>query len=112
MIFGYNIDESGRIIAFGYDFESYQNVYNESDPFSFEDAWLWKKDLTTGEWIYLPDITSVDKTITNVEYNWSTEKAYITIADQFRPGPHEFDCTTTWTETECMAAIESKFPTI
>src|SRR5690554_2773480 len=52
----------------------------------------------------------VNKTITNVKYDWNNEKAYITIADTNFPGPHEFDCTATWTEQDCIDAINQKFP--
>lgn len=51
----------------------------------------------------------INTSITNVEYDWNNEKAYITIADTNFPGPHEFDCITTWTEQDCIDAINSKF---
>src|SRR5690554_3739519 len=51
----------------------------------------------------------VNKAITNVKYDWNNEKAYITIADTNFPGPHEFDCQTTWTDQDCIDAINSKF---
>ena len=70
---------------------------NEHFDFVFntqEDYEKWLKD-------------GVDKTITNVKYDWNNEKAYITIADTNFPGPHEFDCTTIWTEQDCINAINS-----
>ncbi len=51
----------------------------------------------------------VDKSITNVKYDWNNEKAYITIADTNFPGPHEFDCQRTWTDQDCIDAINQKF---
>ena len=51
----------------------------------------------------------VNKTITNVKYDWNNEKALITIADTNFPGPHEFDCTTTWTDQDCIDAINKRF---
>ena len=51
----------------------------------------------------------VNKTITNVRYDWDNEKAYITIADTNFPGPHEFECSETWTDQDCIDAINSKF---
>ncbi|MCT4587289.1 MAG: hypothetical protein N4A71_05660 [Carboxylicivirga sp.] len=52
----------------------------------------------------------VDKRIKKAEYDWTQNKALITIADPNFPGPHEFECTTTWTEVDCQAAINNKFP--
>ncbi|MGV8828258.1 MAG: hypothetical protein ACWA6U_08040 [Breznakibacter sp.] len=54
----------------------------------------------------------VDGTIKKVEYNWEEMTASITIADTNFPGPHIFQCTTTWTETDCQAAIEAKFNSV
>jgi len=103
----YSLDKNGYVSAIG----DYPFAFELTDePFSIEDYHCWKKNLTTGEWIYLPDITPVNKAITEVRYDWPNSKCFITIADQFRPGPHEFDCTHTWTDTDCKAAINTKFP--
>lgn len=51
----------------------------------------------------------VNATITKVEYDWENEKAYITIADLYNPGPHEFNCDETWTTEDCETAINNKF---
>jgi predicted alternative tryptophan synthase beta-subunit len=51
----------------------------------------------------------INKEIEKVEYDWNNEKAYITIADTNFPGPHEFNCTGTWDEQDCVNAISSKF---
>lgn len=53
--------------------------------------------------------SGLDKEIVNVQYDWNNDKAYITIADTNFPGPHEFDCTETWTEQDCINAINTKF---
>ena len=55
------------------------------------------------------DTTETDTTITKVEYDWENEKAYITIADTYNPGPHEFDCNETWTTEDCETVINEKF---
>lgn len=109
MNIGYNLDNNGNIICIGiYDKGNFE--YKVSDePFGIDTAHLYKKDLETGGWIYLPDVTPVDTTITKVEYDWNNNKAYITIADLYRSGPHEFDCDSNWTTTDCQNAINSKF---
>ena len=104
--FGYTLNSEGLIIACGY-VGSYDYYLDGSEPFSGFDCEFWKKDLRSGEWIYLPDITTVDKTIKNVEYNWQDMTASIYINDMYRPGPYVFDCTSTWTEHDCINAINS-----
>ena len=54
-------------------------------------------------------LNGVNKSIIKVEYNWQDMTASIIIADTNFPGPHLFQCTTTWTEADCQAAIEAKF---
>ena len=51
----------------------------------------------------------VNKAIVNVQYDWIEHKAYITIADTNFPGPHVFDCQTTWTDQDCINAINKRF---
>ena len=80
---------------------------NGSEPFSGFDCINYKKDIQTGGWIYLPDITPVDKTINNVVYDWQAMTVSIYINDMYRPGPYVFDCTGTWTEQDCINAINS-----
>jgi hypothetical protein len=104
----YSLNELGYVVAFGdWDFDT--EVTDE--PFNIDTMHLYKKDLDTGEWIYLPDVTDIDTEIVAVNYNWQDEKAYITIADPYQPGPHEFECTEEWTIDECEAAIAGKFAT-
>ena len=55
------------------------------------------------------ELVIINTEILKVEYDWNNEKAYITIADTNFPGPHEFDCIGTWTEQDCINAINSKF---
>lgn len=103
----YILNKYGQIISVG---KIHGGIdMDGSEPFSLDDFYMYKKDLQSGEWVYLPDITPVDKNIIDVKYDWQQMKVYITIADQFRPGPHEFDCTTTWTDQDCVDAINSKF---
>ncbi|TAJ13068.1 hypothetical protein DMA11_10405 [Marinilabiliaceae bacterium JC017] len=104
------MNSNGQITSISnVNIEKYQHQINGTEPFSLDNYFDWRKDLITGEWIYLPDITPVDKTIIEVNYNWQENKCYITIADQFRPGPYEFDCLHTWTDADCQAAIDNKF---
>ena len=104
--FGYTLSNEGRIIACGY-IGNYDNYIDGSEPFTGFDCEFWKKDLQTGEWVYLPDITPVDKSIRNVEYDWQAMTASIYINDIYRPGPYVFDCTSTWAEQDCINAINS-----
>ena len=106
--FRYTLDEFGYPMKFGYMVACGQEISDE-EPFKGFDIVRWRKDLETGQWVYLPDVTPVNKEIVNVKYDWQQMKAHITIADQFNPGPHEFDCTTTWTDQDCIDAINSKF---
>ncbi len=78
-------------------------------PFDINTYWMYKYDSENSEWIYLPDITDINTTIENVIYNWNTQKAYITIADIYRPGPYEFDCTEDWISEDCQNAIDNYF---
>ncbi len=107
--FRYSLNFEGIPIAFGYD-NNFENELDGTEPFTGFDIEFYKKDMATGKWIYLPDVTPVNKEIVDVKYDWNNEKAYITIADQFRPGPHEFDCQVTWTDQDCINAINQKFP--
>ena len=68
---------------------------------------LFGYDAELKKLIYLPDITPVDKTIRLVEYDWQDMKASIYINDIYNPGPHVFDCTSMWTEQDCINAINS-----
>ena len=106
--FRYELNSEGFPISYGYS-KGLPHPLDGSEPFSGFDIQFYKKDMSTGEWIYLPDVTPIDKNIIDVRYDWQQMKAFITIADQFRPGPHEFDCTTTWTDQDCIDAINSKF---
>lgn len=102
------IDEDGNVIEFGFINDG--TFFTGEEPFAGFDIQFYKKDMSTGEWIYLPDITPINKTILDVKYDWQQMKAYITIADQFRPGPYEFDCQHDWSSQDCIDAINSKFP--
>ena len=98
-----NMDERDAFEHINY----YDNYIDGSEPSTGFDCEFWKKDLQTGEWAYLPDITPVDKSINRVEYDWQAMTASIYINDLYRPGPYVFDCTSTWTEQDCINAINS-----
>ena len=104
--FGYTLNSECRIITCGH-VGNYDNYVDGSEPFTGFDCEFWKKDLNTGEWVYLPDITPVDKSIRNVEYDWNAMTASIYLNDLYRPGPYVFDCTSTWAEDDCINAINS-----
>lgn len=104
--FGYTLSREGRIIACGY-VGNYDNYIDGSEPFTDFDCEFWKKDLQTDEWLYLPDITPVDKSISRVEYDWQDMTASIYINDPYRPGPYVFECSSTWTEQDCINAINN-----
>ena len=101
------VDNQDIIIEYSTDDSKWEIVVDEI-PTMTRDNVTWHK-YNNGNIIYLPDVTPVNKRIIDVRYDWELMKAYITIADQFRPGPHEFDCTTTWTDQDCIDAINSKF---
>ena len=104
--FGYTLNSKGCIIACGY-VGNYNHYLDGSEPFTGFDCEFWKKDLQTGGWLYLPDSTPVDKSIRNVVYDWQAMTASIYINDLYRPGPYVFDCTSMWTEQDCINAINS-----
>nr|WP_321405885.1 hypothetical protein [uncultured Carboxylicivirga sp.] len=108
MNFGYTLNQEGLPVAYGLE-GSYDHYVDGSEPFSGFDINQWQKNLETGEWIYLPNITPIDTTITGVRYDWENNKCYITIRDIYRIGEHEFDCNSTWTDADCQAAINQKF---
>ena len=104
--FGYTLNNEGVVIACGY-VGNYNHYLDGSEPFTGFDCEFWKKDLQTGGWLYLPDITPTNKSIRNVIYDWQSTTASIYINDMYRPGPYVFDCTTPWTEQDCINAINS-----
>jgi hypothetical protein len=101
------VDNQDIIIEYSTDDSKWEIVVDEI-PTMTRDNVTWHK-YNNGNIIYLPDVTPVNKEIVHVKYDWQQMKAYITIADRFRPGPHEFDCTTTWTDQDCIDAINQKF---
>ena len=104
--FGYTLNSEGVVVACGY-VGNYDNYIDGSEPFTGFDCEFWKKDLQSGGWLYLHDITPVNKSINNVVYDWQAMTASIYINDRYRPGPYVFDCTTTWTEEDCINAANS-----
>lgn len=78
---------------------AFDHYFNEYFDLIFESNEGYQKWLESG----------VDKTITKVEYDWNNNLALISIADTNFQGTHEFDCVGTWTEQDCINAINSKF---
>ena len=103
--FGYTLRD-GRIVECGLE-GNFDNYIDGSEPFTGFDCEFWKKDLQTGEWVYLPDVTPIDRSILTVDYDWQAMTASIYINDLYRPGPYVFDCASTWTEQECINAINN-----
>lgn len=101
----YNLNKDGYVTEIGY-IQSYE-IELTNEPFDMNSAFCYRFDFETKRWIYLPDIAPVDKSINRVEYNWQDMTASIYINDLYRPGPYVFDCTSTWTEQDCVNAINS-----
>ena len=101
----YNLNKDGYVTEIGY-IPSYDIVLT-NEPFDMASAFYYRFDFEDMRWISMPDITPVDKTIRNVEYNWQDMTASIYINDIYRPGPYVFNCTSTWAEQDCINAINS-----
>ena len=101
------VDNQDIIIEYSIDDSKWEIIVDEITTMTRDNV-TWHK-YNNGNIIYLPDVTPVDTTITKVEYDWCNNKAYITIADPYRSGPHEFDCDSDWTIEDCQNAINSKF---
>lgn len=108
-MYGYNLNRDGLVCSISpIDIEKYNFQTNGTEPFTTEqEAWLYRKDSTTGKWLYLPDITPVDKSINRVEYDWQAMTASVYINDLYRLGPYVFECLSIWTEQDCINAINS-----
>lgn len=101
------VDNQDIIIEYSTDDSKWEIIIDEITTMTRDNV-TWHK-YNNGNIIYLPDVTPVNKHIVDVRYDWELMKAYITIADKFRPGPHEFDCVETWTDQDCIDAINQKF---
>ena len=101
----YNLNKEGYVTEIGY-ISSYDTELT-NEPFDMDSAFCYKFDFEAKKWIYLPAITPVDKSIRTIEYDWQLMAASIYINDIYRPGPYVFDCTSTWTEQDCINAINS-----
>ncbi|MBI9064886.1 MAG: hypothetical protein JEZ14_23065 [Marinilabiliaceae bacterium] len=93
-----DIIQQGKSYKVLYAFEQYITGYSFDYVFDTHDSY--------DQWLAY----GIDKTICKVEYDWTINKALITIVDTNFPGPHEFECTGTWTAVDCQNAINSKFP--
>ena len=90
------------VIQGGEDYKvltAFEHYFNENFDHVFDTLEGYQEWLENG----------VDKEIVNVQYDWIEHKAYITIADTNFPGPHVFDCQTTWTDQDCINAINKRF---
>ncbi len=102
----YSINTHGYINQIG-AFEGGTEITDE--PFDLSNYHLYRYDHTTQTWLYLPNITPINKQINNVEYDWGAELVHITIADEFRNEPITFRCTRLWSDKECETAIQLHF---
>ena len=90
------------VIQGGEDYKvltAFEHYFNEHFDHVFDTAEGYQEWLENG----------VDKEIVNVQYDWIEHKALITIADTNFPGPHEFECSETWTDQDCINAINKRF---
>ena len=61
--------------------------------------------MQTGEWIYLPDVTPVDRTINRVEYDWCENIVSIFLNDIYRTAPYIFPTVENMSEQDCIDLI-------
>ena len=104
MKFGYSLDKNGRVICCGY-IDNYTLFLDGSEPFSGVDCINYKKDIQTGRWIYLPDITQVNRSINRVEYNWHENTVSIYLNDIYRTTPYIFPSVQNMSEQDCIDLI-------
>ena len=102
--FGYTLNSEGLIIACGC-IGDYDHYLDGSEPFTGFDCGFWKKDLQTGGWVYLPDITPVDRSINRVEYTWHENTVSIYLNDIYRVMPYVFPAIYNMSEQDCIDLI-------
>ena len=105
MIFRYRLDDKGQIIEFGYHDFSEGVMLKGSEPFSGFDCVNYKMDMQSGKWVYLPDITPVNRTISRVEYNWQKNTVSIYINDIYRTESYTFPAIQNMSEQDCIDLI-------
>ena len=105
MKFRYRLNDSGDIVEHGY--HSFTGGFEvlPGDPFTGFDCVNYKKDIKSGEWIYLPDITPVDRSINRVEYNWHENTVSIYLNDIYRVMPYVFPAIYNMSEQDCIDLI-------
>lgn len=104
MKFGYTLNNHGFVIAFGV-VDNYNYFLDGSEPFTGFDCTNYKKDMQTGEWIYLPDVTPVDRTINRVEYDWYENIVSIFLNDIYRTAPYIFPTVENMSVQDCIDLI-------
>lgn len=103
------IDNNNILIFYSNKDDVFEINVSADDRVTDDNLRLFSYDADLKKIVYLPDITPVDKSISRVEYDWQAMTASIYINDQYRPGPYVFECTTTWTDQDCIDAINQKF---
>ena len=101
--FRYTLDQNGFVVACGYG--SYENTVSVDDPFFEFEIIYWRKNIVTGEWIFLPDVTPVDRTINRVEYDWKENTVSIYLNDIYRTEPYIFTTIQNMSEQDCIDLI-------
>ena len=104
MKFGYTLNNDGFVIAFVV-VDNYNCFLDGSEPFTGVECINYKKDMQTGKWIYLPDITPVDRSINRVEYNWHENTVSIYLNDIYRVMPYVFPAIYNMSEQDCIDLI-------
>ena len=101
------IDNKGVLVFYSKESDFFEINVNDDDRITDDNLRLFSYDADLKKIVYLPDITPVDKTVRTVEYNWQAMTASIYLNDLYRHGPYVFDCTSAWTEQDCINAINS-----
>lgn len=97
----YSINKDGSVTSFGIN----ERILLTDEPFDINTAHLYKKE--GDEWIYLPDITPIDKTIEKCVYDWSINQVRIYIKDIYIDKPITTNCDSTWTDADCQTYIDN-----
>lgn len=101
------IDNKGILIFYSREDNFFEINVDYDNRVTDDNLRLFGYDYDLKKIVYLPDTMPIDKTIRNVEYDWQAMTASICINDMYRPGPYVFDCTSIWTEQDCINAINS-----
>ena len=105
MEFRYKLNSLGDIIESGVHVFENGVELDGSEPFTGFDCMNYKKDMQAGDWIYLPDITPVNRSINRVEYNWGDSTVNIYLNDIYRTMPYIFPAIQNMSEQDCINLI-------